>query len=153
MIYHMFDTKTTIYSPRHQTSNRVTVKYIFLKRILMVLVDWYTVLVSVQYSAGNLWTGLAWCINIVCRPVTEHDVWDVHSCDRWMSSVIFLYTPRYISATFWCNNNTRYISATPVKQKNYNKMIYTFIHFYTIVEAWRCFKGLRAISGIAVEHE
>ena len=33
---------------------------------------------------------------IVNHPVPEDDVCEVHSCDRWMSSVIFLYTPRYI---------------------------------------------------------
>ena len=53
--YHMFDTKTTIYSPRHQTSNRVTVKYIFLKRILMVMSK-YKAITSGTQDKMNLMT-------------------------------------------------------------------------------------------------
>ena len=53
---------------------------------------------------------------IVFHPVPEDDVWEVHSCDRWMSSVIFLYTPRYIRPAGNSDITTIYYQHQPARK-------------------------------------
>ena len=56
---------------------------------------------------------------IVNHPVPEDDVLEVHSCDRWMSSVIFLYTPRYIRPAGNSDITTIYYQHPPRQEGPY----------------------------------
>ena len=56
---------------------------------------------------------------IVFHPVPEDDVLEVHSCDRWMSSVIFLYTPRYIRPAGNSDITTIYYQHPPRREGVY----------------------------------